>query len=274
MSTLIRWRGPIGTLSVAIAATGAWPVFAQDSHDARDLAKKLSNPVAALISVPIQFNHDERFGPDRDGRKTYVNFQPVVPLSLNAEWNVISRTILPVLDQRDVVPGTSQSGLGDTTQSFFLSPKSPTSGGLIWGVGPVLLLPTGTDPLSSARKWGLGPTAVALKQDGPWTLGALGNHVWGFGGVDSRQNISNTFVQPFVSYTTPDAWTYTLNSESSYDWKNEQWTVPVNLLVSRLVKIGGQPVSLGIGARYWVDSPDNGPHGWGGRLLVTFLFPR
>ncbi|HYP83670.1 transporter [Variovorax sp.] len=262
------------TAVLTVAALGTAPTLAQAQDDAQDLAKKLSNPVAALISVPLQFNYDEGFGPNREGHKTYVNFQPVVPMSLNADWNVISRTIVPLIDQQNVVPGTSQSGIGDITQSFFFSPKAPTAGGMIWGIGPALLLPTGSDPLLSARKWGAGPTVVVLKQDHGWTYGALANHIWGFGGVETRQDVSSTFLQPFLSYTTPDAWTYTVNSESTYDWKNKEWTVPVNMMVSKLLKFGGQPVSLGVGARYWADSPESGPHGWGARMLVTFLFPK
>lgn len=241
---------------------------------AADLAKELANPVAALISVPLQLNYDGDIGPARGGSRWLLNIQPVVPVSLSADWNLISRTILPVVWQDEVAPGAgSQSGIGDIVQSLFFSPKEPTAGGLIWGVGPVLLVPSGSDDLLSAKKWGLGPTGVVLKQQGPWTYGALANHIWSVGGSGS-QDISTTFVQPFVSYTLPTAWSFTLNTESTYDWERSQWAVPVNFVVSKVARLGDQLVSVGGGARYWADGPDSGPHGWGFRLVVTFLFPR
>jgi hypothetical protein len=239
-----------------------------------DLAKQLSNPVAALISVPLQANYDEHFGSNEQGHKFYLNVQPVVPITLNSEWNLISRTIVPVVSQKDVVPGTDQFGLGDITQSFFFSPSKPTAGGLIWGVGPVFLLPTGTENELSARQWGLGPTGVMLRQHGPWTYGVLANHIWSVAGHDNRPDISSTFLQPFAAYTTQDAWTFTLNTESTYDWKAQQWAVPINAVMTKLLKFGDQPVSLGGGLRYWADGPDSGPHDWGVRFVVTFLFPK
>lgn len=157
---------------------------------------------------------------------------------------------------------------------FFLSPKAPTASGWIWGAGPVFLLPTGSDSLLSAEKWGAGPTAVVLKQDGPWTYGALANHIWSFAGDHNRSDVNSTFRQPFLSYTTKDAWTFTLNSESTYDWKANQWSVPINAVVSKVTKAGGQLISVGAGVRYWAESPESGPEGWGARFVLTLLFPK
>ena len=240
-----------------------------------DLAKKLANPVAALISMPFQLNYDSDIGATDNGSRWLMNIQPVIPLSINDDWNLINRTILPVISQSDIALGSgSQSGIGDIVQSMFFSPAAPSKSGWIWGVGPVFLLPTGSDDLLTADKWGLGPTALALKQVGPWTVGALVNHIWSVAGDDDRADINSTFLQPFVSYTTPTAVSFTINSESTYDWESKQWAVPVNFTVAKVTKFGKRLVSVGGGVRYWATSTDTGPEGWGGRLFVTLLFPK
>ncbi len=236
-----------------------------------DLAQKLANPIASLISVPIQSNLDFGVGPG-DGTIWKTNIQPVIPFDITEHWNLISRTILPVIDQEGLAPAgdtLDESGLGDLTQSFFFSPKESTP---IWGVGPVLLIPTASDSLLGTEKWGMGPTAVVLKQEGPWTYGALANHLWDFSGDDSRNSVNATFLQPFVSYITPTKTTISINTETTYDWQADQWTVPINFVVSQLFKIGEQPMQAFVGARYYADKPANGPE-WGLRLGLTFLFP-
>lgn len=245
------------------------------SADDADLARQLANPVAALISVPMQLNYDSNYGVAEDGSVLRINVQPVVPFSLNDDWNIISRTILPIVDQNDFpAPGVSEFGLGDTVQSLFFSPKAATASGWIWGAGPVLLLPTATDDVLGGEKWGIGPTAVVLRQQGPWTYGALANHIESFAGDSARADISATFLQPFLSYVTPAKTTFAINTESTYDWENKDWSVPVNFTAAQLLKVGNQMVQVGGGLRYWVTAPDNGPDGWGLRLSVTLLYPK
>jgi len=250
----------------------AVPAFAQDEAE---LAKKLANPVASLISVPIQANYDENFGPNEEGSVWRINIQPVIPITLSDEWNLISRTILPIIDQEDVpTSGSGESGIGDILQSLFLSPAKPTSGGLIWGAGPVFLVPTASENVLGGEKWAIGPTAVALKQDGPWTYGVLTNHIESFAGDDDRAYVSATFLQPFLSYITKTKTTIGLNTESTYNWNSEQWSVPINLTVNQLLKVGSQLIQVGGGVRYWAASTDNGAEDWGARIQLTFLFPK
>jgi len=238
-----------------------------------ELAKQLANPLASLISVPLKLDWDTGIGPENADRSTYV-VQPVIPISLSADWNLISRTIIPYIDAQSPVPGGSdESGLGDITQSFFFSPSAPTAGGWIWGAGPVLLLKTASNDAIGSEKWGAGPTAVVLHQDSGWTYGLLANHIWSFGGNNQRADISATFLQPFLSYTTKTYTTLGINTESTYDWENSQWTIPINLSVSQLMKFGSQPVSFAFGVRSYVERPEGGPD-WGLRLSVTFLFPK
>lgn len=263
----------IAAASVAQAQSGAYGDAA--------LAQKLNNPIASLISVPLQTNYDRGYGTG-DGYKVYTNFQPVIPVPLGPDWNVISRTIVPVVwDQKNIsATGNSgrQSGVSDITQSLFFSPTRPVPtsfGEIVWGAGPVLTFPTGNaSPFLGTGKWGAGPTAVVVLINGGWTGGVLVNHVWDYAGQSDRNHISSTFLQPFLTYTTRDAWTFSINSESSYDWIAQRWSVPINFGISKLVSIGGQKVSFQGRLRYWAASPAAGPDGFGYTFNMTFLFPK
>ena len=264
----------MGTTTIFAAET-ATVAPADGAETAAELAKKLQNPVAALISVPFQGNFDNGIGPDGRGSKFTLNIQPVIPFSISKDWNIISRTILPVIYQSHVVTNNTQGGLGDTLQSLFLSPKEPV-GGIILGFGPALLLPTATDDRLGGEQWAAGPTIVALKQSGGWTYGALMNSLWSYSGDDGRDQVKSTYLQPFLSYTTKTAMTFSLNTESTYSWDADKdpWSIPVNMMVSQLIKVGEQRVQLQGGLRYWAETPDNGPSGWGFRVTVTLLFPK
>jgi hypothetical protein len=255
-------------LALLLLSAAAIPARADDESD---LAKQTANPISSLISVPFQLNYDCCYGPSNGDRFT-LNVQPVIPFKLNSDWNMIVRTIVPIVDQAESAPGSGEHfGLGDTTQSFFLSPNS-TLDGWIWGAGPVIFWPTATDEVIGNHKWGAGPTLVVLKQENGWTYGLLANHIWSFAGESSAPNISNTFLQPFVSYTWPDTTSLTLNSESTYDWERSQWTVPLNLIVAHIVRLGALPVSVQGGVRYYAASPSQ-TASWGLRITVSLLFP-
>jgi hypothetical protein len=197
-----------------------------------------------------------------------------VPISIAPKWNMIVRTIVPVVYQEDIsAVGASEFGLGDTVQSVFFSPRQVGANGIVWGAGPVFFYPTATDRFLGGEKWGAGPTVVLLKQSGRNTIGFLGNHIWSVAGDDTRGDISATFLQPFFSHTTPRATTYSINTETTYDWLRETWTVPVNVGIAQLTRMGTQPVQIGITGRYYLEKPAGGPD-WGVRLVFTLLFPK
>ncbi len=240
--------------------------------DKAHLARQLTNPLSPLINVPTRFDFDQDVGP-ADGERVLVNVQPVVPYRLDADWKLVSRTIVPLVYVNDVPAGEEEFGLGDILQSLYFSPAASAEGGWMWGAGPALQMPTATNSILGTEKWSVGPTGILVLQHDAWTLGILANHLWSVAGDDDRSAVNASYAQPFLAYTTEDAWTCALNSESTYDWNTDDLGVPVNLTVNKVLDFGGRLVQLGVGVRYWAEETDAGPEGWGLRFNLTFLFP-
>jgi len=254
------------------------------------LAKQLVNPISSLISVPFQANEDFGYGPSHNGYKFTLNIQPVIPISLTKNWNLILRTIVPVVSQHDLffvenVPkrlnllaqNRSQDGLSDTLQSFFFSPEQRGPFGVNWGIGPALLYPTGTHPFLGTGTFSMGPTVVVVKQVGGLTAGGLMNQLWSVAIEEDRKSVSQMYLQPFVAYTMRTHTTFILSSEATANWNSTpgdaRWTIPLIFQISQILKIGKQPISLQIGAKYYADSPRYGPD-WGVRFNLTLLYPK
>jgi len=239
-------------------------------------AKQLANPIAELISVPFEADYDDNIGTNDKGSAWTIVAKPVIPFSISENWNLITRTIVPFITQDDIpFNGAGKSGIGDIIPTFWFSPKKPTSHGIVWGVGPALLLNTASNDVLGANKWGAGPAVIVLRQDeGPWTYGGLVRHIWSFAGNNSSSGVSATNMEPFIAYVTELKTTYTIKTESIYDWEAEEWAVPVIFKAEQMLKIGSQRLQVGGGLRYWAASPSDGPEGFGARITLTFLFPK
>ena len=260
-------------MGLAITADGDGIIEPGEDPE-EELAKAAQNPVANMISLPFQNNTNFNFGP-LEKTQNVLNIQPVLPFSLNESWNLITRTIVPIISQPPLFPGDDrENGLGDIFFTAFLSPANP--GRLIWGAGPVLLLPTATDEKLGGDKWGAGPSAVALSVRGPWLFGALANHVWSFAGDGDRDGISRSLIQPFVNFNLPHGWYLVSSPVLTADWKADSsnvLTIPVGGGVGKIFRIGGLPVNTVAQAFYNVERPDFEAD-WSLRLQVQFLFPR
>ena len=257
------------SLLVAIACAFSQLLHAQSDADA--LAKALQNPVASLISVPFQANFDYGIGPN-DGSRFTLNIQPVIPISIGENWNLIGRVILPVISQNNVFGESgSQTGLSDAVISGFFSPKAPTAGGLIWGAGPVLLVPTATDDLLGTGQFGIGPTAVLLTQVSGFTVGGLVNHIWSIAGDKGRDDVNSTFLQPFIARNFKGGYALSLNTELTQNWEAEQASGTINIVGSKVISMGQQRAQVAIGPR--IPYGEGNTAEWGFRAVFVLLFP-
>jgi len=280
----------------AVAQQAAATQPAADNGGADALQKATQNPVASLISVPVQNNDNFGIGPF-NRTQNVLNIQPVVPLQMTKDWNLIIRWITPIIYQP--APGTANlevygiventpayfaveavqntagvSGFGDMNPTFFFSPSQPHK--LIWGAGPAFMLPTATSKVLGQGKLSIGPSFVGLVQPGKWTLGALVNNVWSVAGSGSRSAVSQMTLQYFINYNLPKGWSISYSPIVQANWKatpGNVWTVPVGGGLARVMKLGFQPVNISASFYGNAVHPVAGSS-WNMRLQIAFLFPK
>jgi len=255
------------------AATVLLATSASAEEGAGELAKQAQNPVAHMISVPFQNNFNFGVGPKQD-LQYVLNVQPVIPFRLNEDWNLITRTIVPVIYQPELAPGVGkEAGLGDIQASFFFSPAKPSS--VIWGVGPVVMMPSATKEIFGNGKWNLGLSGVALAMKGPWVYGALISDVASVAGPSRREDVHQLVFQPFANYNMPGGWYLTTSPFMTANWKaksGQKWTVPLGGGIGRVFHVGGQALNAQLQAFGNVEHPD-GAASWSLRFQLQFLFP-
>jgi len=245
------------------------------SHaDEEELAKQTQNPLADLISVPFQNNIGFNLGP-HDRTQNVLNIQPIIPFNLTDNWNLITRTIVPVIYQPDVLSNSGgEFGLGDINMTLFLSPSKP--GKLIWGLGPIVSFPTATDKTLGTDKWSAGPSAVLLTTTGDWVIGVLANNVWSFAGDDDRDDVNQLLLQYFINYNFQGGWYLSSAPINTANWKADdgnRWTIPIGGGGGKVFKLGKRPLNVSTQTFYNVEHPDFGPE-WTLRLQLQFLFPK
>jgi hypothetical protein len=261
------WRTVVSVAAVSALAVLPAPAAAQTADE---LAKQTQNPVASLISVPLQGNWDFGLG-DRDAVGTLLNVQPVMPFGISSDMNIILRVIMPLTSQPGS-DGTRINGLADIVATAFVSPAK--TGRMTWGVGPVFLLPAAINASLGAEKFGIGPSVVVLTQPGAFTVGLLFNHIWSVSGANDRSDVNSTFLQPFLNYNLGSGLSIGVSSEATANWEADQaWTAPLLLNVSKVTRLGTRPVSFTLAAGPAIASPDGGAS-WRFRLAASFLFPR
>jgi len=258
------------------AAAGAMQDPPPGADDKEELSKWLANPISDLMRLPMTLNYADGIGAS-DDNSVSVDFEPVIPFSLGERWNLVTRTSISYyLDQPVSTPlGDGDSGFGDVLTSLYFTRSNPRLGGIVWGAGPVFQLPTATEDNLGADQWGAGLAGTVLWQRGQWTFGALGHQVWGVAhlGSENHPDLSVGYLEPFASYVTRSAWTFTAKSEAAYDWERSDTVMPLTVLAGKFLSTE-TPLQLSLGVTWYVAEADGGPEGLGFSLVVTPVFPQ
>lgn len=241
----------IVAISGALMVTTAGVSYGQQKADsgktaaAASLAKAAQNPVANMVSLPLQWNYSTGGGLD-SSTALVLNVQPVLPLPIGENWLIVSRTIVPFVSI-PLPTGGQSGGIADIQEQAYFTKSKP--GKITWAVGPILSFPTATNRLARTGQWGAGPGAVVLMMPGPWVIGLLANNVWRIGGEAHGDVLNTLTMQPFINFNLPRDWSITTAPLITSNWSalgDQRWTVPIGMGVGKVTRIVDQPLNLGM----------------------------
>src|SRR6202162_5399627 len=270
---LLAFRAMYGVvlMTLLVLFGGVLPARAQESPE---IAKQAQNPIANLISVPLENDFNPQTGIKKDD--SYVlEMKPVIPFRLSKDWTLITRTVIPIIQVPDLAPGVNgTSGLGDVQESLFLSPTK--AGRVIWGAGPAISFPTATQSILGTKKLSIGPNVVVLRSQGHWLFGTLVQNLFSVAGPSSRADVNQMLLQPFVNYNLKHGWYLTSSPIITANWEvnpNQRWVVPVGGGFGKIVHFGKLPVNMYTQFFRNVERPDGTTH-WSARFQAQLLFPK
>jgi len=268
----------LALLSAAGLETGQEPApQAQDEKrtNEEELLRNLANPLAGLATVSLNFDFDYHVGPEEEGHRSSLFLETTLPIHLGDVWSLVSRTALPLVYQEEVTPGAgNQLGIGDLTEIVYIARVQPGRFGWIWGLGPLLRAPVGSEDLLSSRKWAVGPSAALVRQNDDFTIGLIASQLWSVGGSDQRPGVNVGIYEPFITYRSEGLWNLSLRVPCAYDYQARQWTIPVALTVEKLVSFRKVPTTISFGFHYWVEVPDSAPHDLAFSFGLRFVLPK
>ncbi len=252
------------------------PTAAEEAAKANELAKMLANPVANLWSLQFQFNNFEL----TNGRwNNNLNFQPVMPVSLTKDINLITRPVIQVYNSAPYQTSTGAdartTNFGDWTQLELLSPAD--SGKWLLGAGPTFIFPTAGSVYTGQGKFQVGPAIVLAYMTDKYIVGVFPQQWWSYAGDPTRSNTSQINIQPIANLFFEGGWNVGYSGNITASWKepgNNRWTVPIGIGVGKVVKFGRLPVKIGLAGQYMVTQPDPVGQRWNIQLLLTPVLPK
>jgi len=250
-----------------------------------EVNKKMTNPTSNLWYLNFQQNNYRLdMGEDQGDRwNSNLNFQPVMPVALTEDYNLVTRPVIPLFisqphpNSENPTEVDRTTGLGDITLMFNIAARPHLSGNWLLGLGPTFIFPAASTDATGQGKWQVGPSGIVGYLSKNWILAAFVQQWWSFAGDDSRASTNWMNLQPIATYFLHDGWSIGYSGNILANWEvngDNRWTVPIGLGVSKVVKFGKLPVKITLAGQYMPIHPDELGQKWNIQLTFAPVIPQ